>query len=42
MINAGYSLDDYNKIQEHVNDAYDSGRDVGEWTNNAAHKLGYW
>ena len=42
MINAGYSLDDYNKIQQHVNDAYDSGRDVGEWTNSAAHKLGYW
>jgi hypothetical protein len=42
MINAGYSLDDYNKIQQHVNDAYDSGRDIHEWTNNAAHKLGYW
>ena len=42
MINAGYSLDDYNKIQQHVNDAYDSGRDISEWTNNAAHKLGYW
>ena len=42
MINAGYSLDDYNRIQQHVNDAYDSGRDISEWTNNAAHKLGYW
>ena len=42
IINAGYSLDDYNKIQQHVNDAYDSGRDISEWTNNAAHKLGYW
>lgn len=42
MINAGYSLDDYNKIQQRVNDAYDSGRDLSEWTNNAAHKLGYW
>ena len=42
MINAGYSLDDYNKIQQRVNDAYASGRDLHEWTNNAAHKLGYW
>lgn len=42
IINAGYSLDDYNKIQQHVNDAYDSGRDISEWTNSAAHKLGYW
>ena len=42
MINAGYSLDDYNKIQQHVNDAYDSGRDLHEWANSAAHKLGYW
>lgn len=42
MINAGYSLDDYNKIQQRVNDAYASGRDLSEWTNSAAHKLGYW
>lgn len=42
MINAGYSLDDYNKIQQRVNDAYASGRDLHEWTNAAAHKLGYW
>lgn len=42
MINAGYSLDDYNTIQQRVNDAYASGRDLHEWTNNAAHKLGYW
>jgi hypothetical protein len=42
MINAGYSLDDYNKIQQRVNDAYASGRDLHEWTNSAAHKLGYW
>ena len=42
MINAGYSLDDYNTIQQRVNDAYTSGRDIGELTNNAAHKLGYW
>lgn len=42
MINAGYSLDDYNTIQQRVNDAYASGRDLHEWTNAAAHKLGYW
>lgn len=42
MVNAGYTIDDYNKIQQRVNDAYASGRDLHEWTNNAAHKLGYW
>lgn len=42
IINAGYSLDDYNKIQQRVNDAYTSGRGLHELTNNAAHKLGYW
>ena len=42
MINAGYTIDDYNKIQQHVNDAYDSGRDLHEWTNKANEKLRYW
>lgn len=42
MINAGYSLDDYNKIQQRVNDAYASGRDLHEWTNKANAKLHYW
>lgn len=42
MINAGYSLDDYNKIQQRVNEAYESGRDLHEWTNKANEKLKYW
>lgn len=42
MINAGYSLDDYNAIQQRVNDAYASGRDLHEWTNKANAKLHYW
>lgn len=42
MIQAGYSLDDYNKIQQRVNDAYESGRDLHEWTNKANAKLHYW
>lgn len=42
MINAGYSLDDYNKIQNRVNEAYMSGRDLHEWTNKANEKLRYW
>lgn len=42
MINAGYTIDDYNKIQQRVNDAYASGRDLHEWTNKANAKLHYW
>lgn len=42
MIQAGYSLDDYNAIQQRVNDAYASGRDLHEWTNKANAKLHYW
>ena len=42
MINSGYSLDDYNKIQQRVNEAYESGRDLHEWTNKANEKLRYW
>lgn len=42
MINAGYSLDDYNTIQQRVNEAYESGRDLHEWTNKANEKLHYW
>lgn len=42
MINAGYSIDDYNKIQQRVNEAYESGRDLHEWTNKANEKLKYW
>ena len=42
MINAGYSIDDYNKIQQRVNEAYESGRDLHEWTNKANEKLHYW
>ena len=42
MIGAGYSLDDYNKIQQRVNEAYESGRDLHEWTNKANAKLHYW
>lgn len=42
MINAGYTLDDYNKIQNRVNEAYMSGRDLHEWTNKANEKLRYW
>lgn len=42
MINSGYSLDDYNKIQQRVNEAYESGRDIHEWTNKANEKLKYW
>lgn len=42
MLNAGYSLDDYNKIQSRVNEAYASGRDLHEWTNKANEKLRYW
>lgn len=42
MLNAGYTLDDYNKIQQRVNEAYASGRDLHEWTNKANEKLHYW
>lgn len=42
MLNAGYTIDDYNKIQQRVNDAYASGRDLHEWTNKANAKLHYW
>lgn len=42
MINAGYTIDDYNAIQQRVNDAYASGRDLHEWTNKANAKLHYW
>lgn len=42
MISAGYSLDDYNKIQQRVNDAYESGRDLRELTDRANEKLRYW
>ena len=42
MLNAGFSLDDYNKIQQRVNEAYASGRDLHEWTNKANEKLHYW
>lgn len=42
MINAGYTIDDYNKIQQRVNEAYESGRDLHEWTNKANEKLHYW
>lgn len=42
MINAGYSLDDYNKIQQRVNEAYESGRNLHELTNKANEKLKYW
>ena len=42
MLNAGYTIDDYNKIQQRVNEAYASGRDLHEWTNKANAKLGYW
>lgn len=42
MIGAGYTLDDYNKIQQRVNEAYASGRDLHEWTNKANAKLHYW
>lgn len=42
MLNAGYTIDDYNAIQQRVNDAYASGRDLHEWTNKANAKLHYW
>lgn len=42
MLNAGYTLEDYNKIQQRVNEAYASGRDLHEWTNKANEKLHYW
>lgn len=42
MIQAGYSLDDYNKIQQRVNDAYASGRNLYDLTNKANEKLKYW
>ncbi len=42
MLNAGYTIDDYNTIQQRVNDAYASGRDLHEWTNKANAKLHYW
>lgn len=42
MLNAGYTLEDYNKIQQRVNEAYASGRDLHEWTNKANEKLKYW
>lgn len=42
MLDAGYTIDDYNKIQQRVNDAYASGRDLHEWTNKANAKLHYW
>lgn len=42
MLNAGYTLDDYNKIQQRVNEAYASGRDLHEWTNKANEELHYW
>lgn len=42
MISAGYSLDDYNAVQQRVNDAYESGRDLRELTDKANEKLRYW
>lgn len=42
MLSAGYTIDDYNKIQQRVNEAYASGRDLHEWTNKANEKLHYW
>lgn len=42
MLNAGYTIEDYNTIQQRVNDAYASGRDLHEWTNKANAKLHYW
>lgn len=42
MLNAGYTIDDYNAIQQRVNEAYESGRDLHEWANKANEKLKYW
>lgn len=42
MLDAGYTIEDYNKIQSRVNEAYASGRDLHEWTDKANEKLRYW
>lgn len=42
LLASGFTLDDYNKIQERVNEAYESGRDLHELTDKANQKLNYW
>lgn len=42
LIDAGYTIEDYNKIQQRVNEAYESGRNLHELTDKANQKLHYW
>lgn len=42
LLGAGYTIDDYNKIQQRVNEAYESGRNLNELTDKANAKLHYW
>lgn len=42
LLNAGFSMDDYNKIQNRVNAAYANNENLYDLTNKANEKLRYW